>query len=424
VNGGPEEAARQGLTLLSTVSRVLDGAGDDLEGALEEVATACVPAFADGCAIVLIAPDQEAGTSVVRAAVGSGLEVPVRWFDVIRDLGGADQPVLVLGGAGERPQVAAVRERLRAGSLLVAPIASGPATLGWLVAATGEGRRNFVEPELQVGAEVAHLLGATMRRLFLERQLQAAAHEQGRVAHDFNNLLTLILGYSELLGRAISDPQLRPLAVEIEGAARRAASLTHEMVDPSGGEGIGPAPGHGSAGDRPPGHPTSAPSPGTGDRGSPASDRRDVPAGDGQEWPAGRTMVGRVLYVEDEPALRQAGRESLATVGLQVVAVDSAEKALSILDDDPAFDALVTDIALPGLTGLQLVRAVRPAHPDLKVLYVTGYSGVADPDHTPAPGEPVLRKPFQPDVLRLRVAELLQPGDDSGGGVSEPVHGS
>ena len=422
MNGGPEEAARQGLALLSTVSRILDGGGDDLEGALQEVAAVCVPAFADGCAIELTGADQEVRTSVVRAAAGSGLRVPARWFDIVRAAGVVGPPALLLGGPGGGPQVAAMLERLGAGSLLVAPIPAGDATLGWLVAATGTGRRNFVDPELQVGVDVAQRLGATMQRVALERQLEAAAREQGRVAHDFNNLLTLILGYSELLGRAITDPQLRALALEIEGAARRAASLTQDMVDSGGGDNIGSGPGRGSPGDGPAGDPTAGSRTGRGVQGALTSDPPGVPAGDGQGWPAGRAMGGRVLYVEDEPALRQAGQESLATVGLHVVAVDSAEEALSILGDDPAFDALVTDIALPGLTGVQLVRAVRPAHPDLKVLYVTGYSGVADPDHTPAPGEPVLRKPFRPDALRARVAELLQPGE--GEGVSEPVHGS
>ncbi len=416
MNGGPEEAARQGLALLSTVSRILDGAGDDYRGALEAVAAACVPAFADGCAIELVGVDTEAGLSVVRVATGSELQVPARWFDVIRDAGGVDHPVLVFGGAGDGPHAGAVRAGLGAGSLLVAPIVAGRATLGWLVAATGKRRRNLVEPELQVATEVAHRVGATLQRVALEHQLQAAARQQGRRAHDFNNLLTLILGYSELLGRAISDPQLRPLAVEIEGAARRAASLTQEMLDSSGGDSIapGPGPGPGSAGD-----PGARPGPGPGSAGAPVSDQPSVPAGDGEGWPPGRTIAGRVLYVEDEPALRQAGQETLATVGLHVVAADSAEMALSILGRDPGFDALVTDIALPGLTGVQLVRAVRPAHPDLKVLYVTGYSGVADQDHTPAPGEPVLRKPFRPDMLRFQVAELLLPGDGPG-----PVHGS
>jgi CheY-like chemotaxis protein len=132
-------------------------------------------------------------------------------------------------------------------------------------------------------------------------------------------------------------------------------------------------------------------------------------------------LAGRILYVEDEAVLRHAGLESLATTGLDVVAADSAEMALTILASDGWFDALVTDIALPGRTGVQLARAVRETRPDFRVLYVTGYAGEPDPDHTPAPSEPVLRKPFRPDTLRLRVAELLERPESRGGA---PVQGS
>ena len=92
-------------------------------------------------------------------------------------------------------------------------------------------------------------------------------------------------------------------------------------------------------------------------------------------WPPGRTLAGRILFVEDDPELRHMGADALATTGLDVVVADSAEMALAILRSDAAFDALVTDIVLPGLTGVQLVEAVRRDHPGLRVLYMTGYSG-------------------------------------------------
>ncbi len=125
-------------------------------------------------------------------------------------------------------------------------------------------------------------------------------------------------------------------------------------------------------------------------------------------WPVDRTLDGRILFVEDEPELRRLGQESLATIGLDVVAAESAEKALTTLEQDGPFDALVTDIVLPGRSGVQLVDAAREAHPNLRVLYATGYSGPPDPTRTPAPGERVLRKPYRPDDLRFEVAELLQ----------------
>ncbi len=386
--------------MLSTIGRILDAVTDDYAFAVDAVAEACVPAFADLCAIDVFGAGGATRTPGSRAvASGRGLQLPEGWVDLIQGAAGPSQAVLALDDAGET-MVGALRARLGAGSLLVAPIVAGGATLGCLVAATGASRQSFAGSDLRVGEELGRRLGATIQRVALYRQLQASAHEQSRVAHDLNNLLTLILGYSDLLGRAIADPHLGSLAGEIGGAARRAAGLTQELLDSSAGdELIAVVPTAPVADAIPP----------------------EVQAADGEGWAPERTLAGRILYVEDEPDLRRAGLQTLATAGLDVVAADSAETALSILAGDASFDALITDIALPGLSGVQLVRAVRLTHPDLKVLYVTGYAGVADPDHTPAPGEPVLRKPYRPSMLRLRVAELLERPGTRG---SEPVHGS
>jgi CheY-like chemotaxis protein len=381
---GPEE----GVALLAAVGTILDAVVDDIGGAFEAVAEVCVPAFADLCAVELIGPHEEVRTVVCRAPPGTGLRPPEGGIEVGRGVAGSESAVLAAGDARESSSARAARERLGAGSLLVAPMMAGGRSLGWLVAATGAHRPALGEPDVQVARALSSRLGSTVRQVQLYRQLQASADEQSRLAHDFNNLLTLITGYSDLLGRGMTDPHLRALAGEIEDAARRGAGLTQEMLEASAWtspEGVTEP--DGAAG--------------------------DLIAPDEEVWPPGRTLRGRILYVEDEPGLRLAGQETLADVGLDVVTADSAEMALSILAGDPSFDALVTDIALPGLSGVQLTRAVRPTHPHLRVLYVTGYSGAPDPDHTPGPGEPVLRKPYRSDSLRLRVAELLE-GPDGG----------
>jgi CheY-like chemotaxis protein len=371
----PDSATAAGLALIAAVGAFLDVVVDDFGGAFEAVVDACVPAFADLCAVEVIGPDQQVRTVAWQAAPGSGLHLPEGWVGVGRGVAGPERTVLAVGDAAESPSARAGRERLGARSLLVAPMVAGGTSLGWLVVATGPHRPVLAETDVQVARALGRQLASTIRRVELYRQLQGSAGEQGRLAHDFNNLLTLIIGYSDLLGRGMSDPHLRALAGEIEGAARRGAGLTQELLEMSARTSPGGVTG---------------------------------PPGREESWPPGRTVLGRVLYVEDEPGLRHAGQETLAEVGLDVVAADSAEMATAILAGDPSFDALVTDIALPGLSGVQLTRAVRPTHPHLRVLYVTGYAGVPDPDHTPGPEDPVLRKPYQPDSLRLRVAELLE----------------
>lgn len=124
-------------------------------------------------------------------------------------------------------------------------------------------------------------------------------------------------------------------------------------------------------------------------------------------WPAHRKLTGRILLVEDEEELRAMAERTLSTVGLTVVSASSAEEALEMLQDPGSFDALVTDVILPGLSGIQLAARVLSDSPDLPVMYVTAYPGGANGAALPDDHHLVLRKPYRPDVLRFRVAELI-----------------
>lgn len=131
-------------------------------------------------------------------------------------------------------------------------------------------------------------------------------------------------------------------------------------------------------------------------------------AGDGDEtWPPHRTLSGRILLVEDEDELRDMAERTLSSVGLTVVSASSAEEALEVLQEPGSFDALVTDVILPGLSGIQLAARVLTESPDLPVLYVTAYPGGAHGAALPDDRAMVLRKPYRPDTLRFRVAELI-----------------
>jgi DNA-binding response OmpR family regulator len=135
-------------------------------------------------------------------------------------------------------------------------------------------------------------------------------------------------------------------------------------------------------------------------------DSPTIETDDNEVWPPGQKIAGRILLVEDEPDLRRMGQNCLAGIGLEVLVAESAEFALFLLSREGPFDALVSDVLLPGMSGFELAQAVQRSHPTMPVLFMTSYSGSEDFGAMPS-GANILRKPYRPDALRLRVAEML-----------------
>ncbi|MGI9505445.1 MAG: ATP-binding protein, partial [Geminicoccaceae bacterium] len=117
-----------------------------------------------------------------------------------------------------------------------------------------------------------------------------------------------------------------------------------------------------------------------------------------------------ILLVEDQDAVRRLARRILGREGYRISEAGDAETALDILTHGNRVDLLLTDIILPGgMSGIELARAARAAHPELKLLYASGYA--SDPlVKSEAAGEldaPLLRKPFQPDELLHLVRQAI-----------------
>jgi CheY-like chemotaxis protein len=125
-----------------------------------------------------------------------------------------------------------------------------------------------------------------------------------------------------------------------------------------------------------------------------------------ERWTPDRTISGRVLLVEDEADLRRMAVQTLVSIGLEVVDTGTGEEALEIFTAGPEFDVLASDVILPHMSGFQLAAEIRKIQPDLPVVYMTGYTGDGEmPDDAE---DPIIRKPYSADTLRLRVAELIQ----------------
>src|SRR6188472_3276247 len=85
----------------------------------------------------------------------------------------------------------------------------------------------------------------------------------------------------------------------------------------------------------------------------------------------------RVLVVDDEPAVRQALERALAAEGHEVTVAEDGHAALDRLVDQPV-DAVVLDVAMPGLDGLEVCRRLRSAGDRTPVLMLTARDAVDD----------------------------------------------
>jgi PAS domain S-box-containing protein len=102
----------------------------------------------------------------------------------------------------------------------------------------------------------------------------------------------------------------------------------------------------------------------------------DQPAQERRSDPPPARRSGLALVVEDQPAIRRTMTRSLEGVGLNVIEARSAEEALTMVGDLAArLDLLVTDVVLPGLSGIKLAEQLRSAQPGLRVLVCSGYMG-------------------------------------------------
>jgi PAS domain S-box-containing protein len=117
-------------------------------------------------------------------------------------------------------------------------------------------------------------------------------------------------------------------------------------------------------------------------------------------------VPGRVLLVEDEDIVRALLTEQLEHAGHEVVAAGNAAEALDLLKVRD-FDALVTDVGLPGINGATLADSVRTVHPELGVILISGYPGDLVGRSPSLEGVQLLQKPFTSRELQQALASVL-----------------
>jgi CheY-like chemotaxis protein len=119
----------------------------------------------------------------------------------------------------------------------------------------------------------------------------------------------------------------------------------------------------------------------------------------------------KILIVDDDPLVANSTVDMLLDLGHSVTEANSGERAVTLLESDQPLDLLVTDQAMPGMTGIELARIARTKRPGLPILLVTGY---ADLPACELAKLPRLAKPYQQADLQAAIeALLLTPADSS-----------
>jgi PAS domain S-box-containing protein len=118
-----------------------------------------------------------------------------------------------------------------------------------------------------------------------------------------------------------------------------------------------------------------------------------------------------ILLVEDEEAVRTLARKTLESCGYRILEASNGLEALRVAEghSEPALHLLLTDVVMPGMGGRDLADQLIRLRPEMKVLYMSGYTDNAIVHHGILnPGIQFLQKPFSPQFLVQKVQETLK----------------
>lgn len=115
-----------------------------------------------------------------------------------------------------------------------------------------------------------------------------------------------------------------------------------------------------------------------------------------------------ILVVEDDDGVRQYASEILRDLNYQVIEAKDSATAIRLLDADKKFDLLLTDVVLPGKNGRELANEVERRRPDVKIIFMTGYSRNAIVHHGRLDaGTELIPKPLIERVLARKIRQVL-----------------
>jgi signal transduction histidine kinase/CheY-like chemotaxis protein len=122
------------------------------------------------------------------------------------------------------------------------------------------------------------------------------------------------------------------------------------------------------------------------------------------------TGTERLLVVDDEEQITEMLRLILQNLGYRITACGSSSEALALFEHDPqAFDLMITDMTMPGLTGYELAQKILATRPDLPIILCTGFSELINKEQAQAMGiRTYLMKPVSVRELSQAVRKALK----------------
>jgi PAS domain S-box-containing protein len=116
-----------------------------------------------------------------------------------------------------------------------------------------------------------------------------------------------------------------------------------------------------------------------------------------------------VLIVEDDDSLRKLAQKALRQHGYSVLEAENGEDALRVSEEHGgSIDLMITDVVMPKMSGKETAERLQPLYPQMKVIYMSGYTDDAIVHHgVLVPGLNFLEKPFTPEDLARKVREVL-----------------
>jgi two-component system, cell cycle response regulator CpdR len=118
-------------------------------------------------------------------------------------------------------------------------------------------------------------------------------------------------------------------------------------------------------------------------------------------------MAARILLAEDDEAMRAYLARALERSGYHISAHDRGTTALAALEAGEQYDLLLTDIVMPEMDGIELAQKGAVIAPNMRVMFITGFSAVSLRAGQAVPQAKVLSKPFHLRDLVLEVDRIF-----------------